>query len=203
MVRAGLVGAAGRQLVAGGAGELVGATASVVTPVVVGAVAAVPLVPVAALSVIGVALVTARGVVAAPVFAALGVVGVALVTALAAVAVAVLAALAAVGVPLVAALTVVRVTALARAGGELGLLVPGLGAGGVGGWGSPAESSTVIAMRIGRPHSRLSVSLTIGARRPSRTPFANSFGTASRAVSATSASGWQRLIQCSSFASTP
>ncbi|XES00675.1 hypothetical protein HEP87_60525 [Streptomyces sp. S1D4-11] len=54
----------------------------------------------------------------------------ALVTALAAVAVAVLAALAAVGVSLVAAdLTVVRVTALARAGGELGLLVPGLGGG--------------------------------------------------------------------------
>ena len=98
--------------------------------------------------------------------------------------------------------SVVSVPAALR-GREFGLLVARPArAGGVGG-GSPAESSTVIAIRIGRPHSRLSVSLTIGARRPSSTPFANSFGTASSAVSATSASGWQRLIQCSSFASTP
>lgn len=57
------------------------------------------------------------------------------------------------------------------------------------GGGSPAESSTVIAIRIGRPHSRVSASLMSGASRPSRTRLPHSLGTASRAVSATSAKG--------------
>lgn len=107
-----------------------------------------------------------------------------------------------------AAVRVVRlmglVLALALGRGRLGLFVAVLLYGGADGAGcSPTESSTVIAIRIGRPHSRLSVSATTGASRPSSTPFANSFGTASSAVSATSARGWQRRIQCSSFVSTP
>lgn len=105
-----------------------------------------------------------------------------------------------VAVALPAVVAAVRVVLLLRL---VALLLSGDdgGAEGIGCWGcgSSAESSTVIAIRIGRPHWWLSASPMSGASRPSSTPLANSLGTASRAVSATSANGWVRFSQSWSF----